>query len=52
MVDTNGKLYESNRVNNVANKSAKCNHHHLELAYEEAFVGSVTNLNPYHHLNW
>ena len=52
MVDANGKPYESNRVNNVADKSTNGNHHQPEPIYEDAFVGSVTNLNPYHHLNW
>jgi hypothetical protein len=52
MVDANGKPYESNWVNNVADKSANSNPHQQEPFYEDAFVGSVTNLNPYHHLNW
>ena len=25
---------------------------HQQPAYEDAFVGSVSNINPYHHLNW
>ncbi len=52
MVDANGKPYQSNRVNNVANKSANTNGPQQETVYEDAFVGSVSNLNPYHHLNW
>jgi hypothetical protein len=52
MVDANGKPYESNWVNNMANKSASGNPHQPEPIYEDAFFGSVTNLNPYHHLNW
>ena len=52
MVDANGKPYQSNRVNNVADKSATANGPQQEPAYEDAFVGSVSNLNPYHHLNW
>ncbi len=52
MVDTNGKPYQANRVNNVADKSPNGNPHQPEPVYEDAFVGSVSNLNPYHHLNW
>ena len=54
MVDANGKPYQSNRVNNVADKSANANTNgpQQEPAYEDAFVGSVSNINPYHHLNW
>ncbi len=51
MVDANGKPYESNHVNNMADKSANGNPHQPEPVYEDAFVGSVTNLNLYHHLN-
>ena len=52
MVDANGKPYESNRVNNVTDKSTNGNPHQPEPVYEDAFVGSVANLNLYHHLNW
>ena len=52
MVDANGKPYQSNRVNNVADKSANANGPQQQPAYEDAFVGSVSNINPYHHLNW
>ncbi len=52
MVDPNGKPYQSNRVNNVADKSANANGPQQEPVYKDAFVGSVSNLNPYHHLNW
>ncbi len=52
MVDANGKPYQSNRVNNVAYKSANASGPQQEPAYEDAFVGLVSNLNPYHHLNW
>jgi hypothetical protein len=52
MVDANGKPYESNRVNNVADNSTNGNPHQPEPVYEDTFVGSVTNLNPYHHLDW
>jgi hypothetical protein len=53
MVDANGKPYESNRVNNVTDKSASnSNSRPSEPIYEDAFVGLVANLNPYHHLNW
>jgi hypothetical protein len=45
MVDANGKKYES-WVNNVADDKKD------ELKYEDAHVGAVANLNPYHHLNW
>jgi hypothetical protein len=47
MVDANGKAYESNRVNNMADKSAS-----REVIYEDAHIGAVANLSPYHHLNW
>jgi hypothetical protein len=36
MVDANGKPYESNRVNNVVDKSANGNPHQPEPAYEDA----------------
>jgi hypothetical protein len=52
MVDANGKPYESNRVNNVADKLTSGNLRQPEPAYEDAFVLSVANLNPNHHLNW
>ncbi len=52
MVDTNGKPYESNRVNNVGDNSANGHPRQSEPTYEDAFIGSVANLNPYHHLNW
>ncbi len=52
MVDANGKPYQSNCVNNVADKSANANCPQQEPVYEDAFVRSVSNLNPYHHLNW
>jgi hypothetical protein len=45
MVDARGKPYE-NRVNNVAEDNKP------EQEYEDAQVGAVTNLSPYHHLNW
>ncbi len=52
MVDTNGKPYQSqnqnNRVNNVAEQPAAA----AEAGYEDAFISSVANLSPYHHLNW
>ena len=49
MVDANGKKYES-RINNVAND--KNVEEKEEPQYEDAHVGAVANLNPYHHLNW
>jgi hypothetical protein len=51
MVDTNGKPYESSRVNNVADRSAN-NTRQLEVGYEDVHIRSVTNLSLYHHLNW
>ncbi len=49
MVNTNGKKYES-RVNNVAEKEDTGDQ--PEPQYEEAHIGAVANLSPYHHLNW
>jgi hypothetical protein len=49
MVDANGKKYES-RVNNVAEKEDAGEQ--LEPQYEDAHIGAVANLSPYHHLNW
>ncbi len=49
MVDANGKKYES-RINNVTDdENVK---EKEEPQYEDAHVGAVANLNPYHHLNW
>jgi hypothetical protein len=50
MVDANGKRYEQ-RVNNVAENEEKPTER-AEPEYEDAHVGAVANLNPYHHLNW
>jgi len=50
MVDANGKKYEQ-RVNNVAENEEKPEEK-AEPEYEDAHVGAVANLNPYHHLNW
>jgi hypothetical protein len=50
MVDANGKMYKS-CVNNVAEKDEKTDDK-AKLQYEDAHVGAVTNLSPYHHLNW
>jgi hypothetical protein len=50
MVDANGKKYEQ-RVNNVAEKEEKSDEK-AEPEYEDAHVGAVANLSPYHHLNW
>ncbi len=47
MVDAKGKPYENNRVNNMAEENKK-----PKKEYEDALVGAVTNLSPYHHLNW
>jgi hypothetical protein len=60
MVDANGKPYQNqnqnNRVNNVADQAtaaaAAPAKPASEAGYEDAFIGSVTNLSPYHHLNW
>jgi len=49
MVDANGKKYES-RVNNVAEKEDAGEQ--PEPQYEDAHIGAVANLSPYHHLNW
>ncbi len=49
MVDANRKKYEP-RVNNVAEGDEKP----VDKAgpeYEDAHVGAVANLSPYHHLN-
>ena len=50
MVDANGKRYEQ-RVNNVAENEEKPKEK-AEPEYEDAHVGAVANLSPYHHLNW
>jgi hypothetical protein len=50
MVDANGKKYEQ-RVNNVAENEEKPDEK-AEPEYEDAHVGAVANLSPYHHLNW
>jgi len=47
MVDANGKAYDNNCVNNVADENNK-----PKQEYEDAQVGAVANLSPYHHLNW
>jgi len=59
MVDANGKPYQNNRVNNVADQSpataapaAAAARPASEAGYEDAFIGSLANLSPYHHLNW
>ena len=50
MVNANGNRYEQ-RVNNVAENEEKPNEK-AEPEYEDAHVGAVANLSPYHHLNW
>jgi hypothetical protein len=53
MVDANGKPYQqNNRVNNVADQPASAAQATPNAGYEDAFIGSVANLSPYHHLNW
>ncbi len=60
MVDANGKPYQNqngNRVNNVADQNPAAAtpaaaRPASEAGYEDAFIGSVSNLSPYHHLNW
>ncbi len=49
MVDANCKKYKQ-RVNNIAEKDEKAEEK-FEPQYEDAHVGAVTNLSPYHHLN-
>jgi len=51
MVDTNGKPYESNWVVHVADRSDN-NARQPDANYEDAHIGPVANLSPYHHLNW
>ncbi len=50
MVDANGKKYES-RINNVAKKDKNVDDK-PDQPYEDAHIGAVANLSPYHHLNW
>ncbi len=50
MVDANGKKYQQ-RVNNVAENEERPDEK-AEPEYEDAHVGAVANLSPYHHLNW
>jgi hypothetical protein len=50
MVDANGKKYES-RINNIAKKDKNVDEK-LDQQYEDAHIGAVANLSPYHHLNW
>jgi hypothetical protein len=50
MVDTKGKKYKQ-RVNNVAEKDKKAEESD-EPQYDDAHMGAVANLSPYHHLNW
>ncbi len=50
LVDANGKKYES-LINNVAEKDKNVDEK-PDQQYEDAHVGAVANLSPYHHLNW
>jgi hypothetical protein len=50
MVDANGKKYEQ-RINNITEKDEKAEEK-FEPQYEDAHVGAVANMSPYHHLNW
>jgi hypothetical protein len=53
MVDANGKPYhQNNRVNNVADQPTAAAQAAPNAGYKDAFIGSVANLSPYHHLNW
>jgi hypothetical protein len=59
MVEAKGKPYQNqnqnNRVNNFAEQAAAAAapaKPASEAGYEDAFIGSVANLSPYHHLNW
>jgi len=40
------QTYDKNQVNNVTEENKP------EQEYEDAQVGAVANLSPYHHLNW
>jgi hypothetical protein len=49
MVNANGKPYQQNNcINNVADQPAAAPSA-PNAGYEDAFIGSVTNLSPYHH---
>jgi hypothetical protein len=54
MVDANGKLYQQNNcINNVADQpTAAAAQATPNAGYKDAFIWSVANLSPYHHLNW
>ena len=59
MVDANHKPYQNNRINNVADQNtatatpaAAAARPASEAGYDDAFIGSLANLSPYHHLNW
>jgi hypothetical protein len=53
IVDANGKVYQNNCINNVLDQpAAAAVAHPAEVAYEDTHIGSVTNVSPYHHLNW
>jgi Retrotransposon gag protein len=52
MVNANGKPYQqNNHINNIADQPAAAQAAPT-AGYEDAFIGSVANLSPYHHLNW
>jgi len=44
-----GKPFENNHVKNVAKKQEDSG---ANQKYEDAQVGAIANLSPYHHLNW
>jgi hypothetical protein len=50
MVNASGKKYKS-RINNVAEKDENVDEK-PDQQYEDAHIGAVANLSPYHHLNW
>jgi hypothetical protein len=53
MVDANGKPYQQNNlINNIADQPAAAAQAAPNAGYVDAFIGSVANLSPYHHLNW
>jgi hypothetical protein len=53
MVDGNCKPYQQNNcVNNVTDQPAAAAQAAPNAGYEDAFIRSVANLSPYHHLNW
>jgi hypothetical protein len=54
MVDANSKVYQNNCANNVSDQPtiAAAAAHQAEAIYEDAHIGLVAILSPYHRLNW